>query len=194
MIAEIRAWVANWCDMIPSAAEMANREAIRDCLYRYCIGVDRRDRALLESVYWPDATEDRGSDFKGDIASFLNWMLERTAGLTRTQHFLGNIFIRVDGSRATVESYLRAYHRLESRDGTFDEFLGGRYLDVFERRGEDWRVLGRRFVFDWFRIIEGQDPADAGYRGRGYGRGRRKPVDPFYELMPAFVGPENPAE
>jgi hypothetical protein len=173
--------------MIPDDEELRNREAIRDSLYRYCIGVDRRDRSMLQSVYWPEATEDRGGDFKGDIGQFIDWMLERTAPLKRTHHFLGNIFIRIDGNRATAESYLHGYHRMENDEGLFDEFLAGRYHDVFEKRGNEWRVLARRFIFDWFRVVEGQDQEDRGYHGRGYAPGRRKPQDPFYRLMPTFL-------
>lgn len=41
--------------------ELLDREAIRDCLARYCRGVDRLDRALLLSTYWPGAEDDHGS-------------------------------------------------------------------------------------------------------------------------------------
>ena len=35
--------------------ELVDREAIRECLYRYCRGIDRLDEAALRSSYWPDA-------------------------------------------------------------------------------------------------------------------------------------------
>lgn len=38
--------------------EMADREAIRDCLYRYARGVDRCDEELLRSAYWENAMDD----------------------------------------------------------------------------------------------------------------------------------------
>src|SRR5579862_3908887 len=46
--------------------ELADREAIRDCLYRYCRGVDRCDMELLRSAYWPGAM-DTHTGFKGTI-------------------------------------------------------------------------------------------------------------------------------
>ena len=39
-------------------AELADREAIRDCLHRYCRGVDRCDEDMLRSAYWEDAHDD----------------------------------------------------------------------------------------------------------------------------------------
>ena len=40
---------------------LLDREAIRDCLYRYCRGIDRADEAALRSAYWPDATDCHGA-------------------------------------------------------------------------------------------------------------------------------------
>ena len=34
--------------------DLVAREAIRDCLYRYCRGIDRADAEMLRSAYWPD--------------------------------------------------------------------------------------------------------------------------------------------
>ena len=39
------------------AAELADREATRDCLFRYCRGIDRADPDLLRTVYWPGAMD-----------------------------------------------------------------------------------------------------------------------------------------
>ena len=37
--------------------EVADREAIRECLYRYCRGVDRLDADMVRSAYWPDVVD-----------------------------------------------------------------------------------------------------------------------------------------
>lgn len=42
-------------------SELLDREAIRDCLYRYCRGIDRGDEAALRSTYWPDAHDNHAS-------------------------------------------------------------------------------------------------------------------------------------
>src|SRR5579862_3112791 len=46
-------------DMIATVStfrdELADREAIRDCIYLYSRGLDRCDADLLASVFWPDA-------------------------------------------------------------------------------------------------------------------------------------------
>ncbi|MEY3566868.1 MAG: hypothetical protein RLZ19_882, partial [Actinomycetota bacterium] len=40
--------------------EVVAREHIRDVVYRYARGVDRRDFDLVRSCYHPDATDDHG--------------------------------------------------------------------------------------------------------------------------------------
>src|SRR5580692_7323689 len=50
--------------------ELADREAIKDCLYRYSRGIDRCDMELLRSAYWPGAM-DTHTGFKGTIEEFI---------------------------------------------------------------------------------------------------------------------------
>ena len=40
--------------------DLIAREQIRDVVYRYARGVDRRDFALVRGCYHPDATDDHG--------------------------------------------------------------------------------------------------------------------------------------
>jgi hypothetical protein len=40
------------------AAQLADREAIKHCVLRYCRGLDRLDEAMLREVYWPEAIDD----------------------------------------------------------------------------------------------------------------------------------------
>ena len=43
---------------LPAALQsLLDREAIRDCLLRYCRGIDRCDEEALRSAYWEDATD-----------------------------------------------------------------------------------------------------------------------------------------
>ena len=53
-------------DMEARIVELMDREAIRDCLYLYCRGIDRADEATLRSAYWPDAIDNHGS-YNGPI-------------------------------------------------------------------------------------------------------------------------------
>jgi hypothetical protein len=123
--------------------ELIDREKIRDCLQRYCIGVDRCDEEMLRSSYWPDAHDIHG-DFDGTGEEFVAWVLPRLRNLVRTQHFMGNSLIRIDGNFANVETYIR------NEDGhEYDLIHGGRYLDRFEKRGREWRVIDRLVMFDF---------------------------------------------
>lgn len=53
-------------------SELADRQQILDCIHRYCRGVDRFDRALVLSVYHPDAIDDHGACVGGPEA-FVDW-------------------------------------------------------------------------------------------------------------------------
>ena len=55
---------------------LLDKEAIRDCLYRYCRGIDRADEAILRSAYWPDA-HDRHGAYVGDVEGFFAQALPR---------------------------------------------------------------------------------------------------------------------
>src|SRR5436190_1393604 len=114
--------------------EMADREAIRDCLYRYARGVDRCDEEMLRSAYWEDAVDDH-LEFSGTREEFLAYALPGLRSMDQRQHIIANILIRIDGARADVESYFYGYQRLRPDGGDPRDFIGaGRYLDQFERR------------------------------------------------------------
>jgi len=84
--------------------ELADREAIRDCLYRYSRGIDRCDEDMLRSAYWPDTT-DHHLDFAGTREELIAWALPALRGMDQTMHLIGNILIRLHGATASVESY-----------------------------------------------------------------------------------------
>ncbi len=145
------------------------KDAIREVLYLYCHGSDRMDQALVESLFHPDAVLDYGS-FQGgpqDLTAFSKEFLPRYEG---TYHSLSNIMIRLDGTSATVVSYITAIHsRSKSSKGAKDVILYARYIDRFEQREGEWKIARRDVAMDWtlklpsdFAWPEGFD----GYVGR----------------------------
>jgi hypothetical protein len=125
----------------------------------YCRGVDRLDEELLRSVYHPDAYDNHGDTFRGSSDEFVPMMVERLANVSRTMHVIGNVTIDIDGCFAWVESYFLAYHRedpdnpkaLMNPAGT-DLFAGGRYVDKFEKRAGEWKILRRDVLREFTRI------------------------------------------
>ncbi len=167
-----------------SIEELLDREAIRDCIYRYCWATDRSDEELFGTIYWPEALDERGGAFKGTGAEAIKWILAQVAKFDRTEHLIGNIVIRIEGNRARTESYYRAYQRVLPEGGvTRENFVGGRYLDRWEKRNGEWRIIHRHGLMDWYRSFEQSEGADKGYVARTGGRGRRKPDDPVYSLF-----------
>ena len=129
--------------------ELADREAIRECLFRYSRAIDRRDRPLLDSVFWPDAVTDYGF-FAGPVREMVDWAFEALATMDQTMHSMTNMLIDIELPVAKVETYYVAYHRRTGPDGlAVDQTLGGRYLDRMEKRDDDWRIADRHMVIDW---------------------------------------------
>ena len=129
-------------------AELADREAIRDCLYTYCRGIDRSDPELLRSAYWPGAM-DYHTGFTGTVEEFIEWALPRLAAMEDKVHMVANILIDVDGDKAKVESYLWSVSILPG-EAPRQVLVCGRYLDRFEKRDDEWRIAERLVVHDWF--------------------------------------------
>lgn len=144
---------------LAALARVIDQQQIRDVIYRYCRGIDRRDYDLVRACYHPDATDDHG-DFRGGVEDFIAYVQRGLPRFERTMHFIGNLLVEPDGDRARVESYAVAYHRLrESRTKPERDFvIGLRYVDDFTRRDRAWRIGARVCVFEWSRT----DPVEGG--------------------------------
>lgn len=160
-------------------ARVADELAIRAVLTRYARGIDRCDEAVLRSVWWPEANADYG---QGEInaGDWSESVVQALATMRRTQHFLGNMLIELDGERATAETYCRAYHEVDGANGPQEMEVGGRYLDRLEKRGEEWRIAHRRYVHDWNRNMASTAAWDGPLYGALTRVGARAPHDPSY--------------
>jgi hypothetical protein len=163
--------------------ELLDREAIRDCLYRYCRGIDRLDEQALRSAYWEDATDRHGA-YQGSASGFIQHALEKLPAAGRMVHAIANILIELHGDVAAVESYFVAFQEEKGSNGGAQEtLLCGRYLDRFEKRASEWRVAARTVTYDWMRATPLPGPLSAESFGPRQPTGARRPADPVYELL-----------
>ncbi|PBB29272.1 MULTISPECIES: nuclear transport factor 2 family protein [Mesorhizobium] len=160
-----------------------DREAIRDCLYRYCRGMDRADAAALRSAYWPDAHDSHGA-YCGPAGGFIEFAVDVFKTGPRLIHQITNVLIEfIDPAEAVVESYFTALQRGPDNDGEVRQvLLCGRYCDLFQKREGVWRIAERTVVYDW---VEEQTPAavpEAERFGLRQPIGTAHPNDPVYAL------------
>lgn len=168
-------------------AALWDREMIRDCLYRYCRGIDRVDETLLRSSYWPDATDTHGA-YRGSATGFIDWAMQTLPNIERGIHQIHNILIELRGTEAAVESYFTALQRQPNADGARVEVhMAGRYVDRFEKRGKEWRVADRIVVFDWVEERPAPEKGEADRFAHRQPIGGRWPDDPIYTLLDAMA-------
>ena len=126
---------------------LSDRQAIYDCLVRYCRGMDRLDRELILSAYHRDAIDDHGL-FVGGPGEFADFFI----GFHRehqhsTNHIISNHYVELEGDTAHCETYW-TYAGM-NREGVRLTVMGGRYIDRMERRDGRWAIARRRCLTDW---------------------------------------------
>jgi hypothetical protein len=132
--------------------DLIDREAIRDVIIRVARGEDRRHEGLLRSAYWPEATIDFGV-MAGSFDDYLGWCVPGSPMIPVTQHMLGQTMIALNGDSAKAETYVQSYHRVVTEGGERDTAMGGRYLDMLEKRDGDWKIALRIMLYDWDRDL-----------------------------------------
>ncbi len=139
-------------DIARTVDALLSRERIREVLYRYARGIDRKDAEEIKRSFWPDSRVDFGI-YQGsgqEFASLIGgWFTD--GGVDITAHLIGNIIIVLNGDTANTECYLHAAHRVKHDGSVIDCFVGARYQDRFERRDNEWRIVERVLIYDWFR-------------------------------------------
>jgi hypothetical protein len=150
---KIREWKSA---MDPRLQALLDKDAIRDLVTAYCRAADRKDQALMRSLYHPDATENHGAFFTGLAAAFIDRLPEIQAPIDILHHNITTHNIWLDGDQATGEAYVLAMHRIQRPAGPFDVLIGGRYLDRYTRVAGQWKFAHRAILADWAHV---QDPS-----------------------------------
>jgi len=137
---------------------LADKDEIRDQIYRYCRAIDRMDYDLIQTVWHPDGTIDF-SDGSVDpnykpgpppvpCMKHFEFTWPWRATLHTHSHQATNIMIEVDGDRAGSETTsITVLQKL--KDGKIEQtMIWGRWLDRWSRRNGRWAIDHRQGVMD----------------------------------------------
>src|SRR5690606_21762880 len=129
---------------------LLEKQAIRELVECYSRAVDRRDFALLASLYTEGGIHDPAGPYRGPAPGSAARLRRAPGGGDATTQHVHNAAIALDADRAEGEVYLTAYNRLRRDDGGFDALVQGlRYLDHYRRNAQGWRFARRTVVCDW---------------------------------------------
>jgi hypothetical protein len=127
-----------------------DKQAITEAIYMYGRCMDRLDREAGQSMFWPEATADYGVMFQGTGYGFIEMVMEAHPNFASHSHQFSNILISVDGDTATSETYGDVTLRRIDENGQFIDLRNlGRYVDRWEKRGAEWRIIERMYLHDF---------------------------------------------
>lgn len=158
--------------------ELIDRQALAELVACYSRAIDRRDFALLRSLYHQEAIHDHGGLFRGDRDAFVAWLPAAMQGVA-TQHLVGNTLFAIDGDRAEGEVYTINFHVIGGQQSR-DYIASGRYLDTYRREDGRWLFDSRQRLLDW--AWEG--PSAKASAGASIARGIPGPDDPATTRLP----------
>ncbi|MBL4894171.1 MAG: nuclear transport factor 2 family protein [Emcibacter sp.] len=174
--------------IIARQEKMEARQQIEDVLYLYARGWDRLDEDALRSCFFEESEHQHGS-FKGKSHDLITGGMKYIgAKVMTTTHMITNPLIEISGDKAISECSFFAHHRRMNKAGTEEEdyFIKGRYLDNFEKRDGQWKIIARRGLNDFERVVARADQTLASAPKEQLGA--RKPADPLYQMLSDFHG------
>lgn len=130
-------------------AVLLAKEEIRELALLYCRGVDRKDYALLRTLYTRDGWDAHGAHFNGAAQEYVDFLEMSLARVRIGAHFVCNHLIAVDGDVAEGEVYALGFHQMKNDSGgMIEDFVGVRYLDQYRVEDGRWKFASRDVQFD----------------------------------------------
>lgn len=165
--------------------DLVASDSLRRLVATYSRAVDRRDFALLRSLYHDDAYEQHGAMFAGGPDDYVAFVAEAVSAYEATAHYVINASFVIDGEEAEGEIYKINYHRTASPDA-HEIITGSRSLDRYRRERGEWKFLARTITLDWANKRE-VDPDSYHDFAAGSPPGRPGPDDLSYAALRLFT-------
>jgi hypothetical protein len=152
---------------------------ILDNELQYTRGLDRHDEEMISTVFWPDARVSYGELVSMD--EMAAWANAGHAENAAHQHHVTGLTLDIDGNTAHEEGYI-FFSSDMARDSSFDTvgeptpgraaagtlttFGTGRYVNRYERRDGEWRIIVHEYVHDISLMLEPVDLCATACLGR----------------------------
>ncbi|QIG80763.1 nuclear transport factor 2 family protein [Stakelama tenebrarum] len=131
-------------------AELIAKEEIRELVCLYSRGVDRKDGALLRSLYTADGVDNHDVTYRGGAEGYVDFLEGAFPYMRYSGHHICNHLIAVDGDRAEGEVYALAYHVIpDGKGGSAEDFMCVRYIDQYRREDGRWLFAQRDVKYDY---------------------------------------------
>jgi hypothetical protein len=169
-LAALRALDTQLANLEADVQHMNVYEAIWENELEYTRGLDRHDEDLERGVFWREASISYGTRVEFD--ELPTWANASHANSAAHQHHVTGLTLDVDGDTAHEEGYILFSSDMR-RDKTKDTLgvptpgrveqgsqatLGtGRYVNRYERRNGDWRMIVHEYVNDISMRLEAVD-------------------------------------
>lgn len=141
-------------------SDLEDRQDIADVLQRYIRGIDRHDKDLARSAFWPEARINLGAPMGRE--EYVDHEEAALAQYAAHQHHITGQSVDLHGNTAHVESYV--FFIAVPRDRRTDavgratpghalttqktQVGSGRYIERWEKRHGEWKILVREYVHE----------------------------------------------
>ncbi len=131
-----------------------DRLAVAETMYRYAVGVDRRDWALYRAQF-DDRVRVDFSSYSGQPSAEVSaddWVASvrpTFEGLHATHHAMTNPLVDIRGDSARIHMYVTATHVLDPDDPASTFTVGGSYDNELVRSGDRWILTGVQLTILW---------------------------------------------
>ena len=127
------------------------KDEIRELVLLYSRGCDRKDFALLRTLYTQDGTDTHDETFAGPAEDYVQFLERSLPHAPYSGHHVSNNLISVDVDRGEGEGevYAVAYHIIPDRKGGWiEDFMCVRYVDRYRKENTRWRFAQRIVTYD----------------------------------------------
>jgi hypothetical protein len=144
-------------------ATLIAKDEIRELGMLYSRGVDRKDGALLRTLYTADATDTHGDTFDGSADDFVTFLEQSFPYMRYSGHHICNHLITVDldsgGDTGEGEVYAYAFHVIsDGHGGWLEDLRLVRYFDQYRKEDGNWRFAKRVVTYDYSSTRPAQIP------------------------------------
>lgn len=172
--------------------ELASIATIKNLIAQYAISMDDCDPDLGLAACWEDSRFIYDDYFDGTGPEFVTWAMDLHLGtFVATHHDMLSTYIRFNDDRSRAVTETRALVHIvwppEASNGVTEKpYLAihlNRYIDTWERRDGEWRILTRTCTGDISRYEYADAPMDLYNDGSARTRGDQRFDGFLYKML-----------